>query len=294
MSLDPYSSCPCGSGKKFKWCCQPIYGGIQQAWQLENNGQHEAALKAMDQVVQQHGGNPEAWGQKALLLASLPFLDEAWERSLPGDVIAAVLNVANWRFLFADRSYAELFASPSPVLHFWSLAIEEQFYWVFPLLTAGVFAVAKGSLRVYAAVLGGLLVLSGVLTLLFRDSPQPTVTTPGVSVKIDAKTTKILTDGYFVASKKFGPMRTSAGVMQGTIGDLAANMSEFLTPEALKFYLRDNTGTQVVSRTIPFFSTFYLYKPDYPIGVEVMSRFMTPYPTAPARTATANFGCSAI
>jgi peptidoglycan/LPS O-acetylase OafA/YrhL len=108
----------------------------------------------------------------ALLLASLPFLDEAWERSLPGDVIAAVLNVANWRFLFADRSYAELFASPSPVLHFWSLAIEEQFYWVFPLLTAGVFAVAKGSLRVYAAVLGGLLVLSGVLTLLFRDSPD--------------------------------------------------------------------------------------------------------------------------
>lgn len=112
--------------------------------------------------------------------------------------------------------------------------------------------------------------IGGQAMLLFRDSPQPTVTTPGVSVKIDAKNTKILTDGYFVASKSLGPVRTSAGVMQGTIGNLAANMSEFLTPEALKFYLRDNTGTQVISRTVPFASVFYLLKPDYPIGVEVM------------------------
>lgn len=112
--------------------------------------------------------------------------------------------------------------------------------------------------------------VGGQAMLMFRDSPQPTVTTPGVSVKIDAKNTKILTDGYFVTSKKIGPIRTSAGVMQGTIGNLAANMSEFLTPEALKFYLRDNTGTQVVSRTVPFASVFYLYKPDYPIGFEIM------------------------
>lgn len=112
--------------------------------------------------------------------------------------------------------------------------------------------------------------VGGQAMLVFRDSPQPTVTTPGVSVKIDTKTTKILTDGYFVASKSFYKVRASAGVMNGTMGDLAANLSEFLTPEALKFYLRDTAGTQVRSRTIPFGSVFYLIKPDYPIGVEVM------------------------
>ncbi len=122
---------------------------------------------------------------------------------------------------------------------------------------------SESSLRPAVAV-------GGQAMLVFRDSPQPTVTAPGVSVKIDTKNTKILTDGYFVASKKFGPIRTSAGLMQGTIGNLAANMSEFLSPEALKFYLGDNTGTQVVSRTVPFASAFYLIKPDYPIGVEVM------------------------
>ena len=33
-----------------------------------------------------------------------------------------------------DQSYADLFAAPSPVLHFWSLAIEEQFYLLYPLM----------------------------------------------------------------------------------------------------------------------------------------------------------------
>ncbi len=52
--------------------------------------------------------------------------------SVPGDALAALANVANWRFLFHGTSYTDLFAAPSPLNHFWSLAIEEQFYLVFP------------------------------------------------------------------------------------------------------------------------------------------------------------------
>lgn len=54
---------------------------------------------------------------------------------LRGDLFAALGYSANWRFATAGTTYAELFEStPSPVLHFWSLAIEEQFYIIFPLL----------------------------------------------------------------------------------------------------------------------------------------------------------------
>ena len=74
--------------------------------------------------------------------------------NLRGDMLAALLYVANWRFIADGASYAELFVAPSPVLHFWSLAIEEQFYLLFPLVVAGLMAVARGSRRVLAVVLG--------------------------------------------------------------------------------------------------------------------------------------------
>ena len=59
---------------------------------------------------------------------------------LPGDALSALLYVANWRFVLGDQSYAGLFSEPSFVQHFWSLAIEEQFYLLFPLVVLGVLA----------------------------------------------------------------------------------------------------------------------------------------------------------
>ncbi len=110
----------------------------------------------------------------ALSLSAL-VTDEGWERDLQGDVLSALFQVANWHFLFDDRSYAQLFATPSPVLHFWSLAIEEQFYWVFPLLAAGVFGLAKGSIKVFGGVLAVLLALSAALTLFYGHDESTVV-----------------------------------------------------------------------------------------------------------------------
>ncbi len=56
------------------------------------------------------------------------------------DIAAAALNVANWHFAADGTSYADLFAGPSAVLHYWSLAIEEQFY-----VIVAVFAVLVAS-----------------------------------------------------------------------------------------------------------------------------------------------------
>ena len=58
-----------------------------------------------------------------------------------GDAISAVLYFSNWRFIYSGHSYGELFASPSPLQHLWSLSIEEQLYVVVPVIIAGLFAV---------------------------------------------------------------------------------------------------------------------------------------------------------
>jgi len=49
-----------------------------------------------------------------------------------GDGLATLFYVANWHGLLAGHDYWELFRSPSPLDHTWSLAIEEQFYLFWP------------------------------------------------------------------------------------------------------------------------------------------------------------------
>ena len=115
-------------------------------------------------------------------------------------------------------------------------------------------------------------------TALLRDSPQPQISQgPSLTVKASNGSTQILSDAYLVMSKKLGPARTTVGVMQGSIGNLPANLSEFLTPEALKYYRNganglqgDNSGTIIKSQTVPFASLLFVPKPAYPLGVEVM------------------------
>lgn len=76
-----------------------------------------------------------------------------------GDALAALGDVANWWFIHTGSSYGALTAAPSAVQHYWSLAIEEQFYLVFPLLV-GLALARRGGQAVLAVVLAVLVVAS--------------------------------------------------------------------------------------------------------------------------------------
>ncbi|WNY33835.1 acyltransferase [Curtobacterium flaccumfaciens] len=54
--------------------------------------------------------------------------------SVAADAVASVLAVQNWRLAAAGTDYFAATAAASPFQHFWSLAVEEQFYLVLPVL----------------------------------------------------------------------------------------------------------------------------------------------------------------
>ena len=70
-----------------------------------------------------------------------------------GDALAALGYVANWRFVFTEQSYFAAFGVPSPFRHLWSLAVEEQWYVVFPPVFAAACALVRRRSGVLVAIL---------------------------------------------------------------------------------------------------------------------------------------------
>ena len=68
------------------------------------------------------------------LAGTLLFVSDAWWEETAKQVMASALYVQNWRLAEQAVDYLGAEDAPSPVQHFWSLSIEEQFYIVWPLL----------------------------------------------------------------------------------------------------------------------------------------------------------------
>jgi peptidoglycan/LPS O-acetylase OafA/YrhL len=117
----------------------------------------------------------------AVLLAvvgilSMILLSPLRDTEVAGDITSSALYVANWHFAAQSVDYFAQGLEPSPVLHLWSLAIEEQFYLVWPgliLATTWLFRRRGRSVRpvlwiVLALILAGSLIYGVNLT---QDKP---------------------------------------------------------------------------------------------------------------------------
>ena len=77
MALNPYDSCPCGSGKKFKWCCAPYFDQIELALTQQQENQHDASVRTMEALTRTHADKPQVWGYYAHILFAEGKVDEA-------------------------------------------------------------------------------------------------------------------------------------------------------------------------------------------------------------------------
>ncbi|MFT4570757.1 MAG: peptidoglycan/LPS O-acetylase OafA/YrhL [Hyphomicrobiaceae bacterium] len=92
---------------------------------------------------------------------------------LKGDALATLGYVANWWYIVAGQSYFEQFSRPPMLRHTWSLAIEEQFYLVWPLLIGiGFRAIGSRSKLWLPAILVPTL-LSAALMWALLDPAEP-------------------------------------------------------------------------------------------------------------------------
>ncbi|MFD0631579.1 acyltransferase family protein [Catenulispora yoronensis] len=93
------------------------------------------------------------------------------------DLLTAALNGGNWRFVADQTDYLAASRAPSPLLHYWSLGVEEQFYVVWaPLVLLAILAARKRNRSIRAFVLGEILILSAAslaLSLYWTTTSAP-------------------------------------------------------------------------------------------------------------------------
>lgn len=118
---------------------------------------------------------PNAFLVLALVLLATALLTPFFRwHSVATDVKAALLFHAN--FHFAEKTVDYFFAheQPSPVLHFWSLSVEEQYYFIWPVIALAVLALAPGRRHlVLCAVIAAVVALSFAANVLTVATHQP-------------------------------------------------------------------------------------------------------------------------
>ncbi|CAB3391326.1 membrane protein of unknown function [Kyrpidia spormannii] len=115
---------------------------------------------------------PALWLLLITVILVLLVSDPGRLGSLWGDLVAAFFYVSNWWYIFHHISYFQQFGPPSPFGHLWSLAVEEQFYLLWPLLLA--LGLRRLSRRwMLTGILTGAILSAGAMAWIYQPGVDP-------------------------------------------------------------------------------------------------------------------------
>ncbi|MEA2829080.1 MAG: hypothetical protein QOG43_3519 [Actinomycetota bacterium] len=123
----------------------------------------------------------------AAVAVAVPLLAPDQGFRLRADVLAALGYVSNWRLIFEHQSYFQSLGRPPLLQHLWSLAVEEQFYLLWPLVLALLLRWREPR-RLVAPILG----LAAASTLLMAALHDPTGDPSRVYYGTDTRVAAIL------------------------------------------------------------------------------------------------------
>jgi peptidoglycan/LPS O-acetylase OafA/YrhL/lysophospholipase L1-like esterase len=131
---------------------------------------------------------PALFVMLAIVTAWVTILDRARLANLRGAVAAAATYSSNWYLIATHSSYFSRFAAPQPLDHLWSLAVEEQFYLLWPwVLLAGLVLIRRrpAALKWLALPTLGLAAASAVVMyVLYQPGFDPTRVYEGTDTRV--------------------------------------------------------------------------------------------------------------
>jgi peptidoglycan/LPS O-acetylase OafA/YrhL len=136
--------------------------------------------------------------------------------ALRSDSLWTLFYGANWHFIAQGTSYFDLFSEASPLRHAWSLAIEEQFYLFWPLITFGALRIARGRPKVLAGLCVAGIVGSAILTAQLFDATDPSRAYFGT----DSRASQLLVGALLAIALKNWSPRTRASRAAVQVGGL--------------------------------------------------------------------------